>query len=200
MDAYRIALKFFLDESAAGAIDRERFVPMFQLWIRDQIIAGHMLIDVADYLHVTHGPGVVLISHEANIGMDEGEGKLGLLYQRKRPMQGTFAERLELVMAAALESCHKVEHDTTLGHGVKFRTDEFVLKIQDRLLAPNDESTLNAIRGDLERLLGKMYCGAKVALEQRNDPAGAFEVRVKIAASPTVAEVIDRLELPAMRK
>src|SRR3954467_3890000 len=102
MDAYRIALKFFLDDAAS--IDRERFVPMFQLWIRDQVLAGHMLIDVADYLHVSNGPGVVLISHEANIGMDEEHGRLGLLYQRKRAMAGSFAERLELALAAALEA------------------------------------------------------------------------------------------------
>src|SRR3954468_20486701 len=135
MDAYRIAVKFFLED--ASGIDRERFVPMFHLWVRDQGLAGHMLIDVADYEHVANGPGLVLGAHEANIATEESEGKLGLLYQRKRPFGGSFAERLEITLGSALEACLKMEHDTALGHGVKFRTDEFVLRIQDRLLAPN---------------------------------------------------------------
>src|SRR2546421_11930754 len=101
VDAYRIAIKFFIENPQT--IDRERLVPMFHLWIRDQGLSSHLLIDVADYLHVQTGPGVVLVSHEANIAIDDSDGKLGLLYQRKRPFGASLPERLRIALFSTLE-------------------------------------------------------------------------------------------------
>jgi hypothetical protein len=47
---------------------------------------------------------VVLVAHEANYYLDRFDGRLGLSYSRKRPLEGTFAERLRFVVTSALEA------------------------------------------------------------------------------------------------
>ena len=58
-----INLKIFVKD--AGAIHPADAVAVFHRWIKDSV-CPEMLIDVADYEHVSAGPGVLLIAHEAN--------------------------------------------------------------------------------------------------------------------------------------
>ena len=67
-------------------------IPVFHSWIQDQIFA-ELLLDVADYRHVHHGPGLMLIGHEADYSLDQTDGVLGLRYNRKAPLPGTNLER-----------------------------------------------------------------------------------------------------------
>src|SRR4051812_2086535 len=112
MDVYRIGIKLFLQNPSG--VEREKFVPVFHHWIQEQGLSNHLLIDVADYMHVANAPGVVLVSHEANLSIDDSEGPLGLLYQRKRPFAGTFVDRLSSVFGSALEAAMKLENDPDL--------------------------------------------------------------------------------------
>src|ERR1700733_4150601 len=86
-----INLKIFIED--AGAFELADAIPVFHQWIRDSV-CPEMLIDVADYRHVSAGPGVLLIGHEANYSFDNREHRLGLLYNRKAALDGTFRERL----------------------------------------------------------------------------------------------------------
>jgi hypothetical protein len=194
MDAFRIAIKFYIEHPQT--IDKERFVPMFHLWIRDQGLSGHLLIDVADYKHVANGPGVVLVAHEANISLDETDGRLGLLYQRKRPFGHAFADRFATVLNATMEACLKLEHDPALGGHIKFRTDEFVVRIQDRLLAPNNAETIAKVRADIEKTVQKHWSQPAVSIEQSKDPNAAFEIRVRTSANKSVADLVDKTPAP----
>ena len=79
MQSPKIQVKYFTQEP----VELEHFVPVFHRWIRDRVL-DDMVIDVADYAHVHHGPGIVLIGNAVDYFMDQGEGRLGLLYSRKR--------------------------------------------------------------------------------------------------------------------
>ncbi|MBY0396577.1 MAG: hypothetical protein K2X91_08940, partial [Thermoleophilia bacterium] len=80
-DAVRIGVKLYAEDPAA--VRPDRFIPVFHGWIQRGAVPG-LLIDVADYAHVPQGPGVMLIGHEADHAIDLGEGRPGVLYQRKR--------------------------------------------------------------------------------------------------------------------
>ena len=56
---------------------------MLHGWIRHDVL-GTLLVDVADYTHVHHGPGVILVAREELYSMDESDGRLGLLYEQLR--------------------------------------------------------------------------------------------------------------------
>ena len=189
MEAYRIVIKLYIDN--ADKIDREAIVPVFHKWIQEQGLSGHLLIDVADYLHVAHGPGVVLISHEANLALDDTDGRTGLLYQRKRPFGHGFADRLATAFGATLEAASRLEMDPGHAGAIKFRTDEVSVRIADKLHAPNVPGTLDAIRADLQGFFEKIY-GGEVKIEQRVDATRPFEVRVRADGAPSLMDLIDR--------
>src|SRR5277367_4077357 len=101
MDAFKISIKLFAERDELGHSD---IVPVFHRWIQNNLLPDHLLIDVADYAHVPAGPGTVLVSSQANLYTDRGDNRLGLLYSRKLPLEGTFRDRLRTVLASALQA------------------------------------------------------------------------------------------------
>ena len=135
------------------------------------------MIDVADYDHVPEGPGTVLVSHEANLSTDRA-GRPGLLYVRKRTLSGTTAERFQVVLKAALNAAAVLENHPDLAGKVSFRTDEFLIRIYDRLEAPNTPETFDSVRRELEAVLAEKFAKLRVKLEYVPSALEAFEVRV----------------------
>lgn len=199
MDSHKLIVKFFAQEPAP--IPLSEFVPVFHGFIQQKALPDHLLIDVANYQHVHHGPGIVLVSHEANFYTDTGEGRLGLLYQRKQPIEGagTLRERLAPVFAAALRACVKLEDEPALSGRLSFRTDEVVVRINDRLLAPNTPGTFAAVEPELRAFLSDLYPGEQVTLEPRHSPLTLFEVRIRVTGQAPARDLLERLEaLPAL--
>src|SRR5262245_26822662 len=103
MDVHKINVKFFAAEPVQ--VEYAEVVPVFHSWIQIQSVPDHTLIDVADYAHVQDGPGILLVSHEANFYADSFGGRFGFTYQRKHPAAGEFKDRVRQAIVAALESC-----------------------------------------------------------------------------------------------
>src|SRR5579863_976626 len=112
-----INIKIFVkDPSAIRLTDA---VPVFHQWIRDGV-CPEMLIDVADYMHVHEGPGILLIAHEANYSLDLRDGRLGLLYNRKASLDGTLQDRLAQAHKAALAACDRLEQEEVFKGKLRF--------------------------------------------------------------------------------
>ena len=77
MDLHRLGVKFFAADPTS--IKLPDFIPVFHEWIQKQNLTGHLLIDVHDYSHVHHGPGILLVAHEGNVSLENEEGRPGLL-------------------------------------------------------------------------------------------------------------------------
>src|SRR3990170_4560681 len=144
MDSHKLIVKLFVQD--ASQLDVHEFVPIFHSWIQQRSVADHLVIDVSDYAHVHHGPGTLLVTHEANFYTDQGEGRLGLMYQRKQPFPGTFTDRLRQAFIATLQACQRLEADPRLAGRIKFKTDEVLITIPDRLNAPSTPETFQAVR------------------------------------------------------
>jgi hypothetical protein len=164
-----INLKIFVEE--AGTFDLADAIPVFHQWIRDSV-CPEMLIDVADYRHVSAGPGVLLIGHEANYSFDDREGRLGLLYNRKAALDGTFQSRLAQAHGAALEACVRLEREAQFRGKLKFDRNSLEVFVNDRLLAPNNEETWQALRPELEKFFGGF------TIQRRGEPRDLFRVAV----------------------
>lgn len=191
MDSHKLVVKLFADIPAGLSL--EAVVPAFHAWIRDQSLADHILIDVADYAHVPNGPGTVLVAHEANVHFDHENG-VGVMYVRKQPVAGAtnFRERLAATLRYAIQCAIKLENDPALA-GVRFRTNELMFRINDRLLAPNEESTYRAIAADLQEVLADAF-QTDLALEHKHDAERLFEVRVKSNGKAKLTDLLARLE------
>src|ERR1041384_8435896 len=106
MNIQHINIKFYLEEPEA--VHLADYAALFNTWIQQQRLE-ELLIDVADYLHVHNGPGIMLIGHEADYSLDNRGGRLGLLYNRKAPLDGSVQEKLAQAAHAALTAARLLE-------------------------------------------------------------------------------------------
>ena len=138
MNIQHLNIKFYLENPKS--INLAEYSAVFNTWIQKQRLE-ELLIDVADYLHVYHGPGILLIGHEADYSLDNRAGKLGLLYNRKEQMDGTSQEKLAQAVRAALTAAQILEKENNL----KFNGSEVQLIVNDRLLVPNSAKSYSAL-------------------------------------------------------
>src|SRR2546425_7497876 len=124
MDLHKFGVKIFA--SNPDVVDIREFIPVFHSWIQKQTIEGHQLIDVHDYSHVPDGPGILLVAHEGNFSMDQGDGRLGLFYYRKRPLEGNFQTKLQSILDTARQACQLLEAEPRL-NGITFKRDEMLV-------------------------------------------------------------------------
>ncbi len=164
-----INVKIFLDESST--INPADIVPVFHRWIKETV-CPEVLIDVAEYLHVPAGPGVLLIGHEANYSLDNRENKLGLLYNRKAKLEGTFQQKLAQAHQSALTACDRLEADPAFAGKLKFNRKSLEVFVNDRLLAPNTAETWKTLQPEL----AAYFQGAKI--EKVGEPRDLFRVAV----------------------
>ena len=162
-----INIKIFAKEPSA--IELSDAIGVFHQWIRVSA-CPEMLIDVADYEHVFEGPGILLIAHEANYSLDNRLGRLGLLYNRKAALNGTFRSRLAQAHQAALAACDRLEQEPVFKGKLEFDRNAIEFFVNDRLLAPNTDETWQALKPELETY----FPGAK--LERTGEPRDLFRV------------------------
>jgi hypothetical protein len=128
----RIVTKLFIDGTGPNLAD---YVPVFHGLIQSGVL-GEVLVDVADYSHVLEGPGVVLIGHESDYGIDCAKGRVGLKYQRKRaPQLATEADEVLKAFERTLTVAALLERDPRLP-GLRFGTSAIELRFADRLQFP----------------------------------------------------------------
>jgi hypothetical protein len=177
MEFQHFTVKVFV-ESPVGGVNLETFIQIFHGWIQDSRL-DELLIDVADYRHLSEGPGVVLVAHEADYSMDGNGGRLGLLYRCKVGQQGSNLDRLEKATVSALAACDLLEKESSFAGELKFNRQELEISVNDRALAPNTEETFSIFKPELEEFLGKLCVDGQFSVSyQQGDPRGLFRVRV----------------------
>ena len=187
MKAQKLQLKIFATDSARD-IEPEAFIGVFHRWIQKRLLP-ELVIDVANYVHVPHGPGVVLIGHGSDYFMDQGEGRLGLLHNRKR-LGPPPADRLADLARRTLHVAALLEGDSALSGKLRFATNELGFRINDRLAAPNNDETFAAVKPELEALASRIFAGP-FELERTGVSKDLFSVRL---TSPTSAPLRTLLE------
>ena len=190
----RIGLKLFFQETGEGAAPlRPRdFIPVFHGWIQAHAVDG-LLIDVVDYEHLPEGPGVMLITHEGNYSIDLRDRRMGLLYFRKQAVDGSLPQRLVSLCRLVLEAGRLLENELQLGGRVKFRGDQVQLIANDRLLAPNTEDTLTALRPALSQFLNQLYDGAECEVSRDSDPQERLTLTVRAPQPVSIQTLFDRV-------
>jgi hypothetical protein len=188
MDLQHINVKLFI--TAPAPLRTGDYTGVFNGWIQERAL-GELLVDVADYGHVHHGPGLLLIGHEANYSLDETGGRLGLLYNRKAPVEGTAQERLRQAVRQALLAAQKLATEQNF----QFDVSQAQVILNDRHLAPNTPETFAALRPELETLFNTLYGGAAFTLTHSSlDPRERLTVDVSTTAGLDLAALLANLE------
>jgi hypothetical protein len=176
MLASKLQLKIFAAPARAAAPALDAFIPVFHRWIKDHVLA-ELSIDVANYAHVPKGPGVVLIGHNCDYFVDESQGRLGLLHNRKRGSLAPEA-RLEDLFRRTLHAAALLEKEPTLAGALAFASNEFLFRINDRLAGPATDETFVAVRPELDALGRRLFAGAPFELGRVGDDKSLFAVRM----------------------
>lgn len=175
LDIHRIGAKLFAVNPEV--IRPDAYIGIFHTWIQAQDLDGTP-IDVADYKHVPEGPGVMLISHEADRALDFADGRAGAIYQRKRDLGGPLEERFAQVILAADATAERLEGEGR-AEGVRFDRDELEIRVHDRRLAPNSDEGLAAVRPALEAAVARVRDGRNPVIERaEDDPRAPLTLRV----------------------
>lgn len=193
MDApHRIKIKYFVQDPAT--LDLSAFTPVFHRWIQERKLDG-LLLDVADYKHVQNGPGIVLIGHEADYGLDLGGGRPGLVYDRKRGWDETASlpERVRGVFNGVLTGCQALESDPALD-GLRFRPDEAELTFVDRLRTPNQPEVFDQLSTEISPVLDALYGADTYTIERATeDPRAALALRIQANRAPALPQLLERI-------
>ncbi len=168
IDRYQIKLY------ASAAVSPHDLIPVFHGWIRDRRLGDELVIDVADYTHVHHGPGVVLLGHLQDYYYDLGEGRPGLLYSRKRGYEGEVADGLRDGLAKTLEVGRLLQEDTA---GLALDTSEVLIKFPDKLNAPNTDASFEAARGEVTAALTEAFGAAPESLSREGHAQAPLTIR-----------------------
>jgi hypothetical protein len=189
MKSEKLQIKFFAKPNAA--FDLETIVPVFHRFIREHAF-DELMIDVADYKHVKNGPGVVLVGDANDYYLDEAEGRPGLQFSRKR--HGSAPEgRLREGFARALKACSLLEAAPELSGKLSFATDEILIRLPDRLNAPNDEATFQEVSHEVSALLDKLYGAGSFTIERGAAAPEPLSLRVKAKSAPALSALLSAL-------
>ena len=154
-DIVRIGAKLYAENP--GVIVADDYVPLFHGWIQRRVLDGTP-IDVADYKHVPDGPGIMLIGHEADRALDSARAAPASSTSASGRARGALEERFAAAIEAADRTAAEIEDDPAAA-GVRFGRDEILLRVNDRLRAPNDDATLEELRPAIVAALGTVRPG-----------------------------------------
>lgn len=178
MFADKVQIKLF----ASADAHTEAYVPVFHRWIRENVL-NELMIDVVDYSHVANGPEIVLLGHASDYTLDRGDGRLGLLYAAKREPQtpeGSFLPALR----RALRAARFLSTEPSIKTPIAFKTDSLLVRIADRLNAPNDDQTLARVEPALRSALATIYGDISARIARVGTPRDLFTLEVTIPGAP----------------
>ena len=195
MESVKYDLKLFLQD--ASQVHLEDFIPVFHDWIQHQRL-DELLIDVVDYRHVHDGPAVMLIAHDAHYVIDVAGGRMGLLYSRRRETHPSrkaihsATERLHSVLQCAFKACRLLETEPALQGRVKFRGDEMLLRVNDRLVSPTLDA-FDDLQLHLQPLLVNLYTDCQAEMERDGGTDSRLTVAIKVSEDVGVETLRNRL-------
>ena len=188
MNVQHINIKLFIENP--DTVNLAAYSAVFNTWIQKHVL-DELLIDVADYLHVQNGPGLLLIGHEADYSLDNRAGRLGLLYNRKKQLEGTTQEKLAQATRALLIAAQLLEKE----NGLQFNAQEIQVLINDRLLAPNTMETFVKLEPELRTFFDKLYNGTEYEISYKTDPRERFTVEIRAVTHFDVETILNNILL-----
>jgi hypothetical protein len=189
MELQHVNVKLFVDGSEEAL---EPLVPVFHRWIQEKPLE-ELLLDVADYRHVFNGPGVMLIGHEANYSLDNTDGNLGVLYNRKTQLDGTNQDRLKHAARAALNALQRLKAEPTLNGKFRFDGTRVQLIINDRFLAPNTPETRAAAEPELKAFYKSLFGANEYTAVYEEDPRRRFGVTLRTTQAIPAEQLLANL-------
>ncbi|HEY7393421.1 MAG TPA: hypothetical protein VH559_01170 [Gemmatimonadaceae bacterium] len=158
----RVCAKLYADR--ALALKDDVFVALFHEWIQKRSLPG-VLLDVADYMHVPDGPGIILVGYATTFALDRGDGRFGLLAQRRRPDRDARSA-IASAVRELLEVATRLEADKRLEGALVFDRSVVRVEVNDRLHAQNSDASFEALAPIAREVIAEVLGRSAVAVER----------------------------------
>src|SRR5216110_1310130 len=152
-------------------VNLDAVIAVFHSWIQDQV-CEELLLDVADY------------------SIDQTDGRLGIRYNRKAPLEGSNQDRLAQATRAALAAAERLQQDRQLNGKLHFNSQDFEIFINDRLLAPNTPETRQALEPEFRDFLVVLFGRIEHSLNLESDPRRLFGAKIRTAEPIAVSHLL----------
>ncbi len=176
--------------SNPGDTHSETWFKVFNSWIPD---APEIFIDVADYSHVGDGPVYLLSGHHANVILDKTHGRLGLVYDRRQPMEGSNADKLRATLRDLVQGAVRLEDDATFHTKPVFEGGDLKLVINNRGIAANTEANFAALQAEVAPLLDAVLGAGAYLITHDADPKQRLNLNVKPKAAVSAKDILAKL-------
>ncbi|MBX2821593.1 MAG: hypothetical protein KTR29_17985 [Rhodothermaceae bacterium] len=175
----RIQIKLYTKNNSA--LSKDVLIDRFHSWIQHDLL-DEIPIDVADYSHVVDGPGILLITHEADYAFDE-VGGAGLRYVRKKEMPGSLEFAITQGFLQVVKAARLLEQDTA--GTVSFDLARVEITILDRRLYPNSSATTDSVQPVVTGLFSTIFKTKQVECARVSEDA-RFPFALTIRAPHTL--------------
>ena len=191
MDLQQINIKAFV--TADSHINYQNFIKVFNRWMEEGDEDDYL--NYADYSHTSAGPGVLLISKQANYSIDNAMNRHGFLYNRKHKIEGENREKIRQAFVETLNRCQHLENAEELENEVHFTSAEILFMINNRHIAPNTPEMFEAIKSELAPVLEQMYGSTNFTLDRASeDVRERFAIRISASSNSEISELLTNLE------
>ena len=97
-------------------------------------------------------------------------------------------------LGAAILACLRLENDSRLEGKIRFGGRQWEFFVNDRLIAPNREATLQALDPEFQALFQKLFSGGRYSLRYNlDDPRRLFSASVETADAFTPDALLQNL-------
>jgi rhodanese-related sulfurtransferase len=163
--------------------DLDPAIEVFHRFIQQGLVEG-LIFDVADYRHVKHGPGVMLVGHDVDYGVNYA----GLTVTRKRSSADDAGAQFVDLLRMGLGAADAIAYDGTLK--ASFSPYNLTVTAFDRRI-PRDELA-EGVRADLAPVATKVY-GSNVVVRNVSDTDQRRAPRLEVSAADEIGDILSRL-------
>ena len=179
MELDHFCIKFFINLPAV--LPSHKLIEIFHGWIQHQKL-DHQMVDVADYSHVPRGSGVLLKGYEYDVSVEPGkDNKNGLLYRSWISNSNTTEQRLGHAWYESFKAARLFGSDFAKDQAIVFDSKQFVIQVNDRMLAPNTIQTWEKYESHFQSGLASSLGHTQFRLSYvQNDPRELFSISVQL--------------------
>jgi hypothetical protein len=96
-------------------------------------------------------------------------------------------------MRASLIACQRLESEPRLEGKLQFNGQEIEFFVNDRLLAPNRDSSREAFHSEFKTFFEKLFRGSEYSVSYSSEPRKLFGVSVKSSRMFAAADLLSNL-------
>ena len=186
----RIQIKILADTPPGLSI--EPFLEIFGRW-RHEAADPAQWVDLADYAHMSRGPGVVLIGHRISIGFDIDAPQSGIVFTARKGMSGSDGEKISAAFRWCLQLTKRLAAEKEFPASARLRTGEIELRFTDRLATPNTAATDAELRPAVTAALDALFGPGAYTLAPETDAAECYGFRVSANNPETLDALLGRI-------